>query len=256
MSGEPTQAAPVIPEPAEAAPVIPDPTEAAPVIVVTGTSAAADIATVTAALIVGFHDEGLQVCLTSVGASQNELSTVERLTGPIRTHLPRAATVSSSTPLGAGVGPMVAPMPVQAATWSQLSRQDSTDILLVLDPHGLGMPIDPDGATLLDLIDAATGLDLRIGVVLACDATPDTLRQAALVAPLLQGARVDLLGCVLAQPGPGADPHPMEPSWLELVAAQVSTVTGAPVLGRLPEGAATWPPEQFRDRAGAWLPVR
>lgn len=246
---------------AEPAPTMSQPaavdSEPAPVIVVTGTSRAADPVTTMAALIVGFHDEGLQVCLSSVGANQGRmLAAVQRLTGATRTYPPWATLGSRSATPAEPNGRPAAPMPVQAATWSQLSRHDGTDVLLVLDPHGLAMPIDAEGATVLDLMETAGSLGLRIGVVLACDATPDTLRQAALVAAALRPVRADLLGSVLAPSEADQRPIPPVAPWAHVVAGQVSAVTGAPVLGGLPDGAASWPPQQFRDRAGAWLPVR
>jgi dethiobiotin synthetase len=118
----------------------------------------------------------------------------------------------------------------------------SHDLVLVEGAGGLLVRFDETGGT---LADAAVLLDAPVLVV--ARAGLGTLNATALTTEALRARR-------LACPGVVIGSWPAAP---DLAArcnlADLPETAGAPLIGAVPEGAGTLPPEEFRARARAWL---
>ncbi|HYO85468.1 MAG TPA: AAA family ATPase [Dermatophilaceae bacterium] len=231
-------------------------TGSAPIIVVTGTGSRVDTTLAAAALTVGLRDEGLEVTVTTpvrTGATgTNGLRRLSDLTGG--THVHERITLAADLPPRAAAtvgGIVLPPVVVHAAEWARLVRRPELDVLLVDDPEGILTELDEDGSCLLDVADAAEGLDLRVGVVIACGVGRDDLRQAGLIAAVLRSRGVDILGCVIVDDdGAANDTAAANP-----IRDQLPDACSAPLIGHIPPEVRGWDPQTFQDRAGAWLPV-
>lgn len=235
-----------------------EPTQVAPLVVVTGTSSAVDTTLVTAALAVGFQDEGLAVGVSAAvrtgPATDPGLARLARLTGIVDAaeHV-RLEGLGPPVMAAEDTAVTLPPVPVHAARWSRQCRREDIDLLLVEDPEGVLTPLDEDGSTLLDLLDlldTGDALGVRTGVVIACRDTPDELRQLTILVAVLQARGRHILGCAMQEVGAAGS----ERGGAE-VAELLRAVSDVPLLGKVPAGAGQWDPQQFQDRAGAWLPV-
>ncbi len=245
---------------------------AVPVIVVTPASADVDPCPTAAAIAVGLRDERLRPVLVSpvrvgrpevrgrvsgkgglpgavtAGVDEHRAS---RLAGGLTTIEPVRLYASGPPALAARHdGQQLPPIAVHAALVSRTAREPEVDLVLLADGVGMFTPIDEDGATLADLLDLTAALQVRVGVVIVCDAVPGTVHAVTALVEALRARRCDLLGTVLAsRPDPGDEVG-------GYVAATLEAATGVPLLGSIPAGAGDWDVAQFTDRAGAWLPIR
>lgn len=228
----------------------------APVIVVTGTGPDVGKTVATAALAVGFRDQGLRVavvkpCQTGVGPGEDgDLAQVRRLAGDVQTHeLVRLTDPLAPDAAARRAGVSIPPVPVLASQAAQVARREDVDLVLVEGTGGLLVRLDLAGGTLADLALSVQELGLRVGVVVVAAAGLGTLNHSALTAEALQLRGLDCLGFVIGS-------WPDDPDLaMTLNLEDLPEVTGAPLLGRIPEGAGSWDPQTFQDRAGAWLPI-
>ncbi|WP_288798947.1 dethiobiotin synthase [uncultured Arsenicicoccus sp.] len=228
----------------------------APVIVVTGTGPDVGKTVATAALAVGFRDQGLRVavvkpCQTGVGPGEDgDLAQVRQLAGDVQTHeLVRLPDPLAPDAAARRAGVSIPPVPVLASQAAQVARREDVDLVLVEGTGGLLVRLDLAGGTLADLALSVQELGLRVGVVVVAAAGLGTLNHSALTAEALQLRGLDCLGFVIGS-------WPDDPDLaMTLNLEDLPEVTGAPLLGRIPEGAGSWDPQTFQDRAGAWLPI-
>lgn len=228
----------------------------APVIVVTGTGTDVGKTVATAALAVGFREQGLRVavvkpCQTGVGPDEDaDLAEVRRLAGELQTHeLVRLPEPLAPDTAARHAGIDVPPVPVLASQVAQVSRRADVDLVLVEGAGGLLVRLDLAGGTLADLALCVQELGLRVGVVVVATAGLGTLNHSALTAEALQLRGLDCLGFVIGS-------WPEDPDLaMRLNLEDLPEVTGAPLLGRIPAGAGSWDAQTFQDRAGAWLPI-
>ncbi|MTB72451.1 dethiobiotin synthase [Arsenicicoccus cauae] len=228
----------------------------APVIVVTGTGPDVGKTVATAALAVGFRDQGLRVavvkpCQTGVGPGEDgDLAQVRQLAGDVQTHeLVRLPDPLAPDAAARRAGVSIPPVPVLASQAAQVARREDVDLVLVEGTGGLLVRLDLAGGTLADLALSVQELGLRVGVVVVAAAGLGTLNHSALTAEALQLRGLDCLGFVIGS-------WPEDPDLaMTFNLEDLPEVTGAPLLGRIPEGAGSWDPQTFQDRAGAWLPI-
>lgn len=240
---------------------------AVPVIAVTPASSGVDTYPTAAAIAVGLRDERLRPVLLSPVRVGRPVGVPRATTAPdvpapdehpasrLAGGLPTVEPVRLCAP-----GPPVLaaraedhPLPavaVLAALVSRTARTPDVDLVLLADGVGLFTPIDEDGATTADLLEHTSALQVRVGVVIVCDAAPGTVHAVTGLVEALRARRCDLLGTVLAsRPEPGDELG-------SYVAGALEAATGVPLLGSIPAGAGDWDVAQFTDRAGAWLPIR
>lgn len=117
------------------------------------------------------------------------------------------------------------------------------EAVIVEGAGGLLVRLDSDGGTLLDL---AVALDASVVVVAA--AGLGTLNHTELTVAALRRRGVEPAGVVIgAWPG---SPDLAERCNLE----DLPRVTGVPLLARIPDGAGSLSPAEFRRAAPGWLP--
>ncbi|WP_409484666.1 dethiobiotin synthase [Arsenicicoccus dermatophilus] len=228
----------------------------APIIVVTGTGTDVGKTITTAALVVGLQEQRLRVvvvkpCQTGLQPGEDgDLAVVDRLAGGVETvELVRLPDPLAPDAAARHAGLDLPPVPVLASQVAQVARRDDVDLVLVEGAGGLLVRLDLAGGTVADLALCLQELGLKVGVVVVAAAGLGTLNHAALTAEALQLRGLDCLGFVIGS-------WPEEPGLAErLNVDDLPEVTGAPLLGRVPEGAGSWDPQTFQDRAGAWLPI-
>jgi dethiobiotin synthetase len=116
------------------------------------------------------------------------------------------------------------------------------DLVLVEGAGGLLVRYDESGAT---LADAARLMDAPVLVVAA--AGLGTLNTTTLTAEALRGRGLRSVGVVVGS-------MPKEPGLASRCNIEdLPRAAGAPLLGMLPEGAASMPVADFRARAASWL---
>ncbi|AKT52514.1 hypothetical protein ADJ73_01865 [Arsenicicoccus sp. oral taxon 190] len=225
-------------------------------IVVTGTGTEVGKTIATAALAVGLQEQRLRVavvkpCQTGLQPGEDgDLAVVDRLAGGVETvELVRLPDPLSPDAAARHTGRELPPVPVLASQIAQVARRDDVDIVLVEGAGGLLVRLDLAGGTLADLALCLQELGLTVGVIVVATAGLGTLNHSALTAEALQLRGLECLGFVIGS-------WPESPGLAErLNVDDLPAVTGAPLLGKVPEGAGSWDPQTFQDRAGAWLPI-
>jgi dethiobiotin synthetase len=90
---------------------------------------------------------------------------------------------------------------------------------------------------------------VRAGFVVVATPGLGTLNHSALTAEALRHRGLDCVGFVLGT-------WPQEPDLaMRHNLHDLPSVTGAPLLGRVPEGAGSYDGERFRAEASAWLTI-
>ena len=227
-----------------------------PVIVVTGTGTEIGKTVVTAALAVSLRHQGLRVTVvkaTQTGLQPGEPGDVDEvaaLAGDVRTR----ELVRLPDPLAPDAAARVAGVEIptvaeHADAVMHLVKDGDADVVLVEGAGGLLVHMDSDGATIADLGTALEARGARVGFLVVATAGLGTLNHSALTAEALRHRGLDCLGFVI-----GSWPeHPDLAMRCNL--EDLPAVTGAPLLGWVPEGAGRWEPERFRTEAPAWLRV-
>lgn len=234
---------------------MPEPRALPAVVLVTGTGTGVGKTVVTAALAALVRTRGSTVAVvkpaqTGVGPDDpGDVDDVRRLAGDdIETHeLVRLRDPLSPEAAARRQGVDLVPVAAVARTIRELTA--SADVVLVEGAGGLLVRLDSRGGTLADLGTALRYVGTSCGVVLVAAAGLGTLGTAALTAEALATRSVPLLGVVV-----GA--WPAEPGLAECEnLTDLPRVTGAPLWGRIPEGAGRMPREEFVTAAPAWFDI-
>ena len=230
-----------------------DPRSLTSVVLVTGTGTGVGKTLVTAALAVVARERGSTVAVvkpaqTGVGPGDpGDVDEVRRLVGDdVTTHeLVRLRDPLSPEAAARREGASLPPVAVHAKRIGEIAAV--TEVVFVEGAGGLLVRLDQRGGTLADL---GTGLRYKgvgCGVVLVASAGLGTLNTASLTAEALAARSLPLLGVVI-----GAWPD--EPGLAEesnLV--DLPRVTGAPLWGRIPEGAGRLSRAEFRAGVTEWF---
>lgn len=233
---------------------MPEPLSLPEVVLVTGTGTGVGKTVTTAALAATLSRRGVTVGVvkpTQTGVAAREPGDIEeirRLLGDnaaVGTHelvrlrdplAPDAAARLEGVEL-----PRVAAL---AASVEELSRD--VDVLLVEGAGGLLVRLDDAGGTLADLGVSLRQAGMTVGYLVVAAAELGTLNHTALTAEALASRGLPLLGVVI-----GSWPqHPGLAEEQNLV--DLPAVAHAPLVGRLPAGAAALSPSDFRDAAPGW----
>lgn len=186
----------------------------------------------------------VKVAQTGIGpGEESDVDVVARLSGVADVH----ELVRYPEPLApataarrAGVAPLDVPEMVD-----RVRGLADRDLVLVEGAGGLLVRLDADGRT---IADAAVALGAHVLVVAA--AALGTLSATALTCQALRARGIPCAGIVI-----GA--WPAEPDLAAISNLDdLPSYAGAPLLGVLPEGAASLPPDRFRRLARAALAPR
>ena len=219
-----------------------------PVLVVTGTDTGVGKTVVTAALAACLTRTRavavLKPAQTGVTADEpGDVDEVCRLAGVVSGHEGVRLSAPLAPPTAArrqGVGlPSVA---AHAATVEALAR--SHDVVLVEGAGGLLVGLDDEDAGLPEL---ARSLSVAHAFVVVARAGLGTLNHSRLTVEALRARSLPVAGLVIGS-------WPVSPGLAEQEnVADLPQVTGVPLLGRLPAGAAGLDPSAFRAQAPAWF---
>ena len=242
-------------EPISPEPIASDPISLPKVVLVTGTSTGVGKTVVTAALAVMLRRRGAAVAVvkplqTGVSADEDgDLQVVQALVGD-----DPGVTLHEFVRLDAPLAPDTAARlqevtlpPVAEHSRSISAIANEVDVVLVEGAGGLLVRLDSRGGTLADLGTALRYKGVSAGYVLVVSPGLGTLNHTALTAEALAARDLPLLGLVVGS-------YPDDPDLAEQTNLfDLPRVAGAPVLGRLPEGAGALTSDEFRDQAPHWL---
>lgn len=228
----------------------------APVIIVTGTGTAVGKTVTTAAIVVGLRAQGLRLVVvkpTQTGLLPGEpgdLHEVCRLAGNVETHelvrLPDPLGPDAAARLAGVALPTVAE---HATRLTELAARDEVDLVLVEGAGGLLVRIDTDGATIADLGATLAAGGAKVGYVVVAAAGLGTLNHSALTAEALRSRGLECLGFVIGS-------WPDDPDLaMQTNLQDLASVTGAPLLGRVPAGAGRLTPVAFQASAAGWIAI-
>ncbi|MCW2787916.1 MAG: hypothetical protein JWP56_219 [Aeromicrobium sp.] len=213
-------------------------------VVVTGTDTSVGKTVVTAALAVALEAAGRRVAVvkpaqTGVGPDEpGDIAAVVALTG--LTHVHELARLDLPLAPESAARAVGAPLPT-ISDHARAIRAIDADIIVIEGAGGLLVRLDLDGGTIRDL-----ALELDAEVVLVAREGLGTLNHVALtMAALAQvglAAHVVLGSC-------SADPGLAERS----NRADIPRLTGAPLLGLVPEGSGALAANRFRALAPGWF---
>jgi len=230
-----------------------DPRSLTSVVLVTGTGTEVGKTVVTAALAAVVRERGSSVAVVKpaqTGLAPGEpgdVDEVRRLVGDdVGTHeLVRLRDPLSPEAAARREGARLPPVALHAKRIGEIAGQ--SEVVFVEGSGGLLVRLDERGGTLADL---GTGLRYKgvgCGVVLVASAGLGTLSIAALTAEALAARSLPLLGVVIGS-WP-ADPGLAEESNL----VDLPRVTGAPLWGRIPQGAGALSRADFLEGVHAWF---
>ncbi len=232
-----------------------DPRALPAVVLVTGTGTGVGKTVATAALAALVRARGSTVAVvkpaqTGLGPDEpGDVDVVRRLAGDdVGTHeLVRLRDPLSPEAAARREGRSLPAVAVHARSVRDLTS--SADVVLVEGAGGLLVRLDSRGGTLADLGTALRYTGTSCGAVLVAAAGLGTLSTAALPAEALAARSVPLLGVVV-----GA--WPAAPGLAEAEnLTDLPRVTGAPLWGRIPDGAGRMPREEFVAAAPGWFDI-
>ncbi|MET9116480.1 dethiobiotin synthase [Streptomyces longwoodensis] len=221
-----------------------------PILVITGTGTevgktVTTAAVAAAALAAGRTVAVLKAAQTGVGPDERgDADEVARLAGPVTV----AEVARYPEPLAPATAARRAGRePVRPADVAEAAQKLATehDLVLVEGAGGLLVRFDEAGGTLADVAEL-----LRAPVLLVASAGLGTLNTTELTARELRGRRLELLGVVI-----GSWPTPPDLA-MRCNVTDLPEVSGAPLLGALPEGAGARTPADFRAAAPGWVAPR
>ncbi|MFF6824854.1 dethiobiotin synthase [Streptomyces longwoodensis] len=221
-----------------------------PILVITGTGTevgktVTTAAVAAAALAAGRTVAVLKAAQTGVGPDERgDAAEVARLAGPVTV----AEVARYPEPLAPATAARRAGRePVRPADVAEAAQKLATehDLVLVEGAGGLLVRFDEAGGTLADVAEL-----LRAPVLLVASAGLGTLNTTELTARELRRRRLELLGVVIGS-WPGTPDLAMRCNVTDL-----PEVSGAPLLGALPEGAGALAPADFRAAAPGWVAPR
>ncbi|MFF9161065.1 dethiobiotin synthase [Streptomyces longwoodensis] len=221
-----------------------------PILVITGTGTevgktVTTAAVAAAALAAGRTVAVLKAAQTGVGPDERgDADEVARLAGPVTV----AEVARYPEPLAPATAARRAGRePVRPADVAEAAQKLATehDLVLVEGAGGLLVRFDEAGGTLADVAEL-----LRVPVLLVASAGLGTLNTTELTARELRGRRLELLGVVIGS-------WPTTPDLaMRCNVTDLPEVSGAPLLGALPEGAGARTPADFRAAAPGWVAPR
>ena len=230
-----------------------DPRALPSVVLVTGTGTDVGKTVVTAALAALVRDRGNDVAVvkpTQTGLDDGEPGDVDEVRRLVGDGVPTHELVRLRDPLSPETaarrqGVALPPVAVLARQVGEIAAQH--DVTLVEGAGGLLVRLDARGGTLADLGTALRYKGVSCGVVLVAAAGLGVLSTAALTAEALRTRSLPLLGVVVGS-------WPADPGLAETEnLLDLPRVTGAPLWGRVPEGAGTMTAESFCAAAPDWL---
>ncbi|MEU5252619.1 dethiobiotin synthase [Streptomyces longwoodensis] len=221
-----------------------------PILVITGTGTevgktVTTAAVAAAALAAGRTVAVLKAAQTGVGPDERgDADEVARLAGPVTV----AEVARYPEPLAPATAARRAGRePVRPADVAEAAQKLATehDLVLVEGAGGLLVRFDEAGGTLADVAEL-----LRAPVLLVASAGLGTLNTTELTARELRGRQLELLGVVIGS-------WPTTPDLaMRCNVTDLPEVSGAPLLGALPEGAGARTPADFRAAAPGWVAPR
>ena len=230
-----------------------DPRSLTSVVLVTGTGTDVGKTVVTAALAAVVRARGSQVAVvkpvqTGLGPGDpGDVDEVRRLVGDdVATHeLVRLRDPLAPEAAARREGTSLPPVALHAKRIGEVAAE--TEVVFVEGAGGLLVRLDDRGGTLADL---GTGLRYKgvgCGVVLVASAGLGTLNTAALTAEALAARSLPLLGVVVGswpeQPGIAEESNLVD----------LPRVTGAPLWGRVPQGAGQLSRAEFLEGVPTWF---
>jgi dethiobiotin synthetase len=230
--------------------------DTSPVLIVTGTGTEVGKTITTAAMVVGLRGRGLRIAVvkaTQTGLQPGEpgdLDDVRRLAGDVETHeLLRLPDPLAPDAAARQVGVQLPTVAEHADTIAALAARADLDLVVVEGAGGLLVRMDGRGGTIADLGAELGARGVRAGFVVVATPGLGTLNHSALTAEALRHRGLDCVGFVLGS-------WPQEPDLaMRLNLEDLPSVTGAPLLGRVPEGAGSYDGERFRAEAATWLTI-
>ncbi len=229
-------------------------------LIITGTGTGVGKTVVTAAVAALAAGAGERVVVLKPAqtgiepGAPGDLADVTRLTGGADSSVATRELARYPEPLAPATAARRSGLPpLRVADVTQAVEQTTADLLLIEGAGGLLVRLNDDGETLADV---AAALDAPVLVVTT--AGLGVLNTAALTAEALDRRHLTLTGTVV-----GA--YPAEPDLAERTnLADLPAITGAPLLGVLPEGLGDADPSRFADAArcglhpvlgGQWVPA-
>ena len=216
------------------------------VLFVTGTDTGVGKTVVTAALAASADGcvAVLKPAQTGVTADEpGDLQQVERLTGLDDLHEGiRLLEPLAPTTAGRRQGVALPSVDDHAKTIEKLAVD--RDLVLVEGAGGLLVGLDDDGN---DLADLAARLDVPFAFVVVARAGLGTLNHTGLTVEALRARGLPIAGLVIGS-------WPAEPDLAEQCNLEdLPTITGVPVIGRIPEGAGALTRDAFTAAAPSWF---
>lgn len=232
-----------------------DPRALPSVVLVTGTGTGVGKTVVTAALAALVRGRGSAVAVvkpTQTGVAPGEpgdVDEVRRLVGDdLAVHeLVRLRDPLSPEAAARREGVSLPPVAVHARRIGELAAE--VDVTLVEGAGGLLVRLDSRGGTLADLGTALRYKGMSCGVVLVASPGLGVLSTAALTAEALAARSIPLLGVVVGS-------WPSDPGLAETENLHdLPRVTGAPLWGRVPEGAGSLTATEFTAAVPGWFDI-
>jgi len=232
-----------------------DPRALPSVVLVTGTGTEVGKTVATAALAALVRARGGSVAVVKPAqtglppGAPGDVDEVRRLAGPDVPVLELVRLRDALSPEAAArrEGVDLPPVATHARRVRELAA--ANDVVLVEGAGGLLVRLDARGGTLADLGSALRYLGTSCGAVLVAAPGLGTLSTSALTAEALAARSVPLLGVVVGS-------WPAVPGLAETEnLVDLPRVTGAPLWGRLPDGAGRMPREDFVAAAPGWFDI-
>lgn len=232
-----------------------DPRALPSVVLVTGTGTGVGKTVATAALAALVRARGSTVTVlkpTQTGLAPGEPGDVDEVTRLVGGGVTVHEGVRLRDPLSPEAaarreGVDLPPVAAHARTVRDLTA--SAHVVLVEGAGGLLVRLDSRGGTLADLGTALRYLGTSCGAVLVAAPGLGTLSTSALTAEALATRGIPLLGVVVGS-------WPVDPGLAETEnLTDLPRVTGAPLWGRIPEGAGAMATEEFTAAAPTWFDI-
>lgn len=217
---------------------------------VTGTDTGVGKTVTTAALVVALRAAGyepyvIKPAQTGMEAEEHgDLDTIRQLAGQVPGH--------EGVRLQAPLAPDTAAR-LEGATLPDLCAQRAAIVAAANDHHvlveGAGGVLVPVGLqwNLIDLAESVARAGVPVRFVVVARAGLGTLNHSALTVQAVTQRGLEVAGLVIGS-WPAAPDLAAEQNLLDL-----PTLTGVPIIGRIPEGSGQWSADTFTAAASDWL---